>query len=1121
MISQISGWRRTRPALTRSALILALCTFVLGTGSGMAQETTGTITGLVKDASGAVIPGVEVQVRNVGTGFVRRAITADSGEYVATLLPIGTYEVTAEIQGFKKFVRSGVVLSVNDRLRIDITLEVGSISETVTVSAAVPVVQSETSDVGKVITGTQVTEMPLNGRSLYQLVALQPGVSAAAGLVSGRVGVGLDNLASVNINGARAAQNNWLIDGADNVDTGSNLGVINYISVDAVSEFKILRSNYSAEFGRSGGGQINVVTKSGTNEFHGTVFEFFRNDAMDARNFFSYLDRDGDGKADPAVLRYNNFGWSLGGPIKKDKLHFFYGHELREVRTVRGGGVVNTRVPTELQRQGDFSEFPSVIIRDPATGQQFSYQGKANVIPPNLIDPNAKAILSAFPRPNSTPALLGGQRNFSAAAPSGRNYREYLIRLDYTINDNHRVFGRWVKDSIPSTEPFGEIFGTNYASFPGIANTKTNIPARSLVVEWNYIASPRVVNNLAFNHSRGGIVSQITGNGLRKNYSGFNTPEIFPQNPGGVLPGISFGGAGGYGGFDFFGPYDNSYGSYRFKENISWIVGNHSLKMGYLYSREFKNENAASGTNGAFVFPGTSSATFTSTGDAFADFLLGRASSYSENDIDITSHLRYDMHEAYFQDDWKFRPNLTLNLGVRWSYILPPVDTDDLLTNFDPARFDITKAYQIDSAGNRIPGTGDPLNGIYLAGKNSPYGRRIVASHADTFGPRFGFAWDPTGKGDSAIRGGYGIYFDRTLVGIALQNAFTNPPFVTAANFLAAGASGTPTLSNPSGGAARNQEAIVRSLISMSPDFLVPTTQHWSLGYQRKLWWDLSIDLAYVGNHATHLLRAVRINQTPPGTTGTPTAAFAKFRGYGTITERQTSASSRYDSLQLGLNRRYAQGLQFGLAYTFSKVITDSPDDRSTIAQDVRNLRADRALASFDKTHIFVTNFVYELPFYRNAAGLIYNLLGGWQIGAIVRAESGLPQTVFISPNRANSFYGGSQRPDLVGDPWKDAPKTVAKWFNTDAFALPALNTFGNAGRCLFRGPGIHLWDLSIYKGFKVSERVKMQFRAEMFNAFNHTNFSGVGTTFASTTYGQITSALAPREIQMGLRLSF
>jgi hypothetical protein len=1104
-------------------LSLVLFLFVGSWEVAQGQEITGTITGFVRDSAGAVIPNAQVTILLTETGLERRLKTGADGEYTVTLLPIGTYSVTVEASGFKKFQTQNIKLSVNDRLRVDATLEIGSISETVTVVGEAPVVQTESSEVGSVITGNVVREVPLNGRNLYQLIALQPGVSAGSSIVSGRVGVGLDTTSSINVNGARASQNNWLIDGADNVDTGSNLAVINYVSVDSVSEFKILRGNYNAEFGRSGGGQINVVTKSGTNRFHGGAFEFWRNDIMDARNFFSTLDRTGDGKADPALLRYHNFGYNVGGPVLKDKLLFFFNQEYRRVKTVRGGGLVTTRVPTQRQRSGDFSEFASVIIKDPLTGQPFA----GNVIPRDRLDLNALALVALFPLPNSSPAVLGGLRNYSTAAPSGRNYREELIRVDYNYSEAHKFFARYIHDTIPSTEPFGEVFGTIRSAFPGISDTQTNIPGRNAVGEWDWILSPTILNNLAFNYSRGAITSAITGQALR-NRPGFNTPEIFPENPGHVIPGIIFGTPGGYlcpslasavgCGFDFFGPYNNNYGSYRFKDTFSMIKGSHSLKLGYLYSFEFKNENNASGTNGQFTFPGSSTSNYTTSGDAFADFLLGRASQYVENDVDITSHLRYDMHEAFIQDDWKAKSNLTFNIGVRWSFIRPPYDALNVLTNFDPARFNPARAYQIDASGNRVPGTGDPLNGLIVAGRTSPFGRRIVDSHADTFGPRFGFSWDPFHDGKTAVRGGYGIYFDRVLSGIALQNAFVNPPFVTTAAFLAAGAAGTPTLANPSAGARRNQDALVPSLISMSPNFLVPTTQHWSLGIQRELWWNFAIDASYVGNHGTHLLRAVRLNQTPVGTRA-PAAASAPFRGFGTITERQTSASSSYDSLQVGVTKRMSKGLQLGIAYTWSKVITDSPDDRSTIPQNSGNLRAERALASYDKTHIFVANFLWEIPFFQGDRGVVYNLAGGWQVGGIVRGESGTPFTIFVSGNPANSFFGGSIRPNLIGDP--NGPQTIDQWFNTAAFAAPAANTFGNAGRSLVRGPGIYLWDLAVYKNFRVTEAVRMQFRAEFFNAFNHTNFFNIGTTVGTPTFGRITSALEPRQVQLGLRLEF
>ena len=345
--------------------------------------------------------------------------------------------------------------------------------------------------------------MPLNGRNLIQLVAMQPGV--ASNLPS-TLGVGLQSLQLVYVNGMRASQNNWMVDGADNNDAGSNLGLINYVNVDAVSEVKILRANFNAEFGRSAGGQVSVVTKSGTNNLHGSLFEFYRDDALDARNMFSVLDFDGDGKADPAPLDYNNFGGTIGGPILRNKLFFFWGQEFRRMNIVRGGGVQNTRVPTERQRTGDFSEF-STVIRNPANGEAFTN----NRIPDSMIDPLARALLDRFPLPNASAAQLGGNRNFSAATGQERNFREELVRIDYNYSNAHNFFGRFINDTIPSEEPFGEIFGTNQASFPGIANTKTDKPGRSFVGTWTWIVNPTMLNEVSYNYSRGGIFSDITG----------------------------------------------------------------------------------------------------------------------------------------------------------------------------------------------------------------------------------------------------------------------------------------------------------------------------------------------------------------------------------------------------------------------------------------------------------------------------------------------------------------------------------------------------------------------------------------------------------------------------------
>jgi hypothetical protein len=1090
-----------RLAVTLLAVALAL--------PAAAQEITGTITGAVTDPSGAAIPGLTVNVRNLGTNATTSVITDDNGIYTATLLPVGRYEVSLELAGFKKFVRSNIELSVNDRLGVNIVLQPGDVSETVTVMATTPLVKTESSEVSTLINAKQVEQMPLNGRNIISLVALQPGVSST---LPSTLTVGLGNLTNVFVNGNRASQNNWMVDGADNNDAGSNLALINYVNVDTVQEVNILRSNYNAEFGRNAGGQVNVVTKSGTNQFRGSLFEFYRDDKFDASPFFGTLDLDRDGKRDASPLNYHNFGGTLGGRIVPDRLFFFYGQEFRKIETVRGTGINNTRTPTAAQRAGNFAGLPA--ITDPLTGQPFP----GNVIPANRIDPVAQAMLDRFPAPNADPAVLGGSRNFSAETLSKRDFRQEFVRVDYRLSDSQRIYGRFINDTIPTEEPFGEVFGTNNAQFPGIATTDTNNPGRSFVGNWTSVLGSSMLNEVAYNYSRGAIVSEIIGNAARVG----NAPKVFTGAPGDqFMPGLLFT-TGGYGGWNFFGPYDNTFGSHRFKDTFSWLRGSHAMKFGTLLSWEFKNENAAGGTNGLFTFPGSSSAAFQSTGDAFADFLLGRASSYNETNIDITSHLRYQMYEFFAQDDWTVTPNLTLNLGLRYSLILQPTDTENLLTNFDPALFNPDAAYQIDASNNRVPGTGDPLTGIVIAGQNSPYGDRITQTDKTNFGPRAGFAYDVFGDGTTAVRGGYGLYYDRTLVGIALQNAFVNPPFAFQAVFNASGAS-VPTLSNPRGGAQRNNEVLVPGLIAMSADFKTPRVHQYSIGVQRQLPWSFVADISYVGAQGRNLLRSVDINRTNAGTTA-PTNAARPFRGYGNIQMRQTDATSSYNSLQVSLSRRFSQGLQLNTNYTLSRAVSDSSSDRNAadFPQYQGNLAAERAVTAYDRTHIFGAHYVWELPFFDDRSNLLlFNTLGGWQISGSTKIATGIPLTVTTQVNTANSFgQGATLRPDLVGDP-DDAPRTVEQYFNVSAFRQPAANQFGNSPRSVLRLPYQNSTDLGIFKNFESGTRVALQFRAEMFNVFNHTNFTNAGVVLGNPTFGRLTTAAEPRLIQFGIRATF
>jgi outer membrane receptor protein involved in Fe transport len=1084
----------------------ALLLSVFLTAPAYAQEITGTITGAVTDQSGAAIPGLTVTVRNMGTNATQSVVTDENGVYVATLLPAGRYEVSLELAGFKRFVRSNLEVSVNDRLGVNIMLQPGDVSETVTVTAATPLVKTESSDVSTLISAKQVEQMPLNGRNIMSLVAMQPGVSST---LPSTLGVGFSNLTNVFVNGNRASQNNWMVDGADNNDAGSNLALINYVNVDTVQEVNILRSNYSAEFGRNAGGQVNVVTKSGSNAFHGSLFEFMRDDKFDASPFFGTLDLDRDGKRDPNPVDYHNFGGTIGGPLLRDKVFFFFGEEFRKIETMRGTGINITRTPTDAQRNGNFAGLPTII--DPLTGQPFP----GNVIPADRIDPIARSLASVFPAPNGD---FGGGRNFSAETLSQRDFRQEFVRVDYRHSDAHNFYARFINDSIPTEEPFGEVFNTNFAAFPGIAATETNNPGRSLVGNWTWVLSSGMLNEVAYNYSRGAIESELVGNGLRP----ANAPKIFTGQPGDPwMPSLVFN-TGGYGNIDFFGPYDNNFGSHRFKDTFTWLRGSHALKFGTLLSWEFKNENNAQDTNGAFTFPGASSAAFTSTGDAFADFLLGRALTYAEPNVDITSHLRYQMYEFFAQDDWTVTPNLTLNLGLRYSLILQPTDTENVLTNFDPEAFDPSRAYQIDSSNNRVPGTGDPLNGIVIAGVNSPYGDRITQTDKTNFGPRAGFAWDVTGDGMTAVRGGYGLYYDRTLVGIALQNAFVNPPFVVNAVFNASGNS-VPTLSTPAGGAQRNNEALVVGLIAMEPEFKTPRVHQFSLGVQRQLPGNFVADVAYVGAQGRHLLRTIDINRTNAGAPANFNSV-RPYRGYGNIQFRETTATSSYNSLQTSVSRRFQDGLLLTLNYTLSRAVSDSSSDRNAadFPQYQGDLESERAVTAYDRTHIFGAHYVWELPFFTNRDNrLLYNTLGGWQISGSTKIATGIPLTVTTQVNTANSFgQGATLRPDLTGDP-DDAPGTVEQFFNTGAFTQPSANRFGNAPRSVFRLPYQNATDLGVFKNFDIGGRVGLQFRAEMFNVFNRTNFTNANTIMGNPAFGRLTTAAEPRLIQFGLRATF
>jgi hypothetical protein len=1086
-------------------LLLAISVFVLSM-TAVAQEITGTIVGSVKDTAGGSVPGATVTIKDsTKGGLVVRTLTTNSeGEFSAPNLAVSVYDIEVQANNFKKYLKTGIKLDVGQRRFVDVTLEAGAIQETVTVTADPIAVDLTSATSGTVINGDQVRELSINNRNFTQLVTLAPGVSND---LSDQVYVGTvnpegqANTVQIAVNGARSSQNTFTVDGADITDRGSNLTIQAYPSVDAIGEFRVLRSLYPAESGRSGGGQVNVVTRSGTSRFSGTLFEFVRNEKLNANDYFTNqlatAGLDSNGKAKRRPFRYNNFGWTVGGPVyflrfgdgdpseglfrRYEKTFFFFSQEFRKDRRYP---TLNSTVPTKALQQGIFPVDICVQASGTTCTQVLTAGQPLTSLRP--INPVSQAyinyIYSKLPDPTNPATYTLNFPTLNVA-----DFQQEILKIDQSIGTKTSMYYRYQRDKIPTTDA-NSLFSSG-SGLPNVSTTKTNSPGRTHTFQLTHAFTPNFIIEGRYTYGYGAILSENIGL-----LATVNSPIVIPTPYPNTRDRVSTITGNGFSALQSFGPYDNFSWKQNFTGTVTWIKGNHTMKYGAVYSLYRKNENAIAGSNegtfSGFNTPGTNTrvnapgvtGTINNNLQLWANFLMGTNASFTQASFDYTADLRQKAFEWFAQDEWRIRKNLTLYYGVRYSFFGSPWDKNGRLTNFLPELWDPAQAPLVTGAGNRVAATGKNFcNGIIANTQNyttgpavfnctpirSPWGKFIMDAPKTDFAPRVGLAWDPFGKGKTSIRTGYGIYHDQVLNGTLLQQIGLNPPYQQ--NCTVTGID----ISNPvpGGNCTVAASASAPSIRGIEADWKTPYMQHWSLDFQQQLTKSTIVTVGYYGSKGTHLIGAYELNGLRPGyaislgptgcavgSSTTPTApcqvagtAFFSsaaslildqirpYRGYRSINMIQPRFNSNYHSLQVFGQQRFAGGSQLNVAYTFSKNLTDNQTDRSTAPQDSYDIKSEYGRASLDRRHIFTANYVYELPFFRNDRGLAGQVLGGWQVSGIVTLQTGVPFTITTSSFDAAGLGNipalvSGNRPNIICDPNSGGQGTQQQWFNTTCF---------------------------------------------------------------------------------------
>ncbi|MGI9165922.1 MAG: carboxypeptidase regulatory-like domain-containing protein [Pyrinomonadaceae bacterium] len=1056
----------------------ALALLILFSSSAGAQTHRASVRGTITDPNGAVVAGATVKVVNTNTNETRSTLSNDEGAYTMSSLAPGPYRLEVESPGFKRLVVTQIILQVNQELRLDGQLQVGEVSDSPgDLYASEPLLKQDSPSLGTVLENRQVEGLPLDGRNFYELSLLVPGAvppaQGSAGSVRGDF--------AFSVNGSREDSNNFLLDGVYNVDPKLNTFAVRP-PVDAIREFEIATSTYDAAFGRNPGAQVNVVLKSGTNQFHGSLYEFHRNAALDARNFFAPANETA-----PKYIR-NQFGFSFGGPIRKDRTFFFADYEGTRARE---GQTRITNVPTIQERSADFSQSLLGIPRDPSTGQPF----QNGVIPPFFIHPFGRAIAALYPLPNR----LSPFANF-VSSPTQRDDNDHFdARLDHVLTNRTTLTFRYSFGDRRFFEPFA---GPTLAAIPGYGN---EVPRRSQngMIGLTHVFSPTLVNDarFAFNRVASAVNQENQGTSINR---AVGLPEL-SSNPRDF--GLSFITVTGFSplGHEGNNPQNTVTNTFQIIDTATLVHGNHLFKFGADIRAVQQNGFRDVQSRGLLNF-----SPFAYTGVALADLLLGLPLVTGGARVDNAQHLRAQSYHFFVNDSFRVRRNLTLSAGLRYEFNSPPVDATDRATLYDAATRSLVGV-----------GTNGMPRGGYESDKNN-------------FAPRVGLAWTIGDEGNTVLRAGYGVYYDTSPLAPG-EALYFNRPFFDFNLFFPL--PGLPlTLGNPF--PAFFPFPLPDSAQAIQRDLRTPYMQHWNLNLQQQLGRSRVLEVGYVGSKGTKLLSARDLNQPqpsalPPGLPFVPRPV-PQFDEINTIESR---ASSNYHSLQGRLQQRLSAGLAMLTSYTWSKSIDDASNffpsaGDPNYPQNSYDLRAERGRSNFDVAHRLSVSYVYDLPFGKGRAyladeGAWSTFLTGWQTSGIVTLQSGRPFTVALSRELDNSGtgisalgFGANDRPNVVGNPALSGRSPEA-WFNTSAFAFPPRGTFGNAGRNILDGPAYHNVNASLSKNTALSERFNLQFRAEVFNLFNHPNFNLPDNFLGSPTFGSITSARDPRHIQFGLKLLF